>query len=377
MSGLGVGDPSASSLRLQLLVDYLSGLLGGHAEASLVGRITRVVVAGGLLRSSAALSQPTAYSGARQQAAALGPVRCGALRRWGVVWCGGAVPLPSKQRGGAEGLAGCARRLALRAPPTQPPTPPSTPPPRDVDLALTELAGSLPVDVMPGAGDPANYSLPQQPLHPCLFPGAAAYSTLARSPNPHEFEADGVVFLGTSGQNVDDVHRRARARAGEACGGAGGCWARVCAGRVSGSCACLHAQPTRARTPPHPPLASLASVWHRYSDLDDRSEILERMLEWRHLAPTAPDTLAAYPYYDSDPFILHRTPHVFFAGQQPAFATRLATGPDGATARVVAVPSFAATGCLVLVNLATLAAHPVYFEEQGGGGGGAGGGGSA
>ncbi len=45
---------------------------------------------------------------------------------------------------------------------------------RDLDMALAELAESLPVDVMPGADDPANVSLPQQPLHKCLFPGGCA-----------------------------------------------------------------------------------------------------------------------------------------------------------------------------------------------------------
>jgi DNA polymerase delta subunit 2 len=79
-------------------------------------------------------------------------------------------------------------------------------------MALAELAAAVPVDVMPGAGDPANYTLPQQPLHRCLFPGAAAYSTLHRATNPHEFEIDGVAFLGTSGQNVDDVYRWAGSR---------------------------------------------------------------------------------------------------------------------------------------------------------------------
>ena len=46
---------------------------------------------------------------------------------------------------------------------------------------LTQLAGAMPVDLMPGATDPANHSLPQQPLHHCLFPGAAAFPTLNRS----------------------------------------------------------------------------------------------------------------------------------------------------------------------------------------------------
>jgi hypothetical protein len=76
VSGLGVGDGESSPLRLELLFDYLSGRLGGEAErGQVVGRIARVVVAGGLLKSSSALSQPTAYSSVRQQAAAVGPVK--------------------------------------------------------------------------------------------------------------------------------------------------------------------------------------------------------------------------------------------------------------------------------------------------------------
>lgn len=36
----------------------------------------------------------------------------------------------------------------------------------------------------------------------------------------------------------------------------------------------------------------------------------------------------------------------------------------GAGVRVVAVPNFCTTGCVVLVNLATLACHPVYFDAE-------------
>ncbi|PRW57144.1 DNA polymerase delta small subunit [Chlorella sorokiniana] len=253
VSGLGVSDGEGSPLRLQLLVDYLGGLLGGEGERSgVVGRIARVVVAGGLLKTSSALSQPTAYSSVRQQAAALGPLR-------------------------------------------------------DVDMALSELAAAVPVDIMPGAGDPANYTLPQQPLHRCLFPGAAAYSSLQRATNPHDFDVDGVTFLGTSGQNVDDIYR--------------------------------------------------------YSDIEDRAAILGKLLQWRHLAPTAPDTLAAYPYYESDPFILESSPHVLFAGGQPAFATGVAEVAGGGSVRLVAIPNFCSTGCVVLLNLSTLACQPIYFDD--------------
>ena len=252
VSGLGLGsDTSPNVLQLQLLVDYCSGALGGSSEQNIAARIVRVVIAGGLLMGSSALSQPTAYASVRQQTTALAPIK-------------------------------------------------------EADIRLTELAASAPVDVMPGAADPANYSLPQQAFNRCLFPGAAGFPTFTRSPNPHAFSIDGVQFLGTSGQNVDDVVR--------------------------------------------------------YSDLDDRTDVLERLLMWRHLIPTAPDTLASYPYVDSDPFIMEEAPHVLFAGGQPSFGTALVKGSEGQEVRVVSVPDFSSTGTMVLVNLRTLGVHPVQFE---------------
>lgn len=79
-----------------------------------------------------------------------------------------------------------------------------------MDMIMTELAAALPTDIMPGADDPANVSLPQQPLHRCLFPGAAAYGSFRRVTNPHECEIDGVRLLGVSGQNVDDMYKYSR-----------------------------------------------------------------------------------------------------------------------------------------------------------------------
>eukprot|EP00983_Pelagomonas_calceolata_P083875 1156246-Pelagomonas_calceolata.AAC.1 len=49
---------------------------------------------------------------------------------------------------------------------------------------------------------------------------------------------------------------------------------------------------------------------------------MEQCLQWRHLAPTAPDTLASYPFDAFDPFIIESTPHVLFAGNQPEFGVR-------------------------------------------------------
>lgn len=88
--------------------------------------------------------------------------------------------------------------------------------------------------------------------------------------NPHEFEVDSISFLGTSGQNIDDIYK--------------------------------------------------------YSVEENRLTLLHKVLEWGHLVPTAPDTLTCYPLSDSDPFILESAPHVFFVGNQPSYSSQIITG---------------------------------------------------
>lgn len=88
--------------------------------------------------------------------------------------------------------------------------------------------------------------------------------------NPHEFQVDGLTFLGTSGQNVEDIYK--------------------------------------------------------YSTREDRLKILEAVLDWGHLVPTAPDTLGSYPFAMDDPFLLDAAPHIAFAGNQPSFQTGTITG---------------------------------------------------
>ena len=178
---------------------------------------------------------------------------------------------------------------------------------RDADALLTQLAAAAPVDLMPGRNDPSNAALPQQPLHACLLPQASRYATLARVSNPHEFELGGVRVLGTSGQNVDDLYR--------------------------------------------------------CTSVEDRLQLLAATLQWGHLAPSAPDTLACYPFFDRDPFLIRDAPHLLFAGNQPQYGTAMHRyTPNGAVARLVLVPSFATTGTIVLVNLRTLAPHPITFS---------------
>ncbi|KAK6468454.1 DNA polymerase delta subunit 2-like [Huso huso] len=177
---------------------------------------------------------------------------------------------------------------------------------RMLDEILVQLAASVPVDLMPGEFDPTNYTLPQQPLHQCMFPLSSAYPTLQLVSNPFQADIDGLRFLGTSGQNVSDIYK--------------------------------------------------------YSGQEDYIEILESTLRLSHLTPTAPDTLGCYPFYQRDPFILEECPHVYFCGNAPAFQSKRVIGADGQDVLLVAIPEFSSTQTACLVNLRNLECQPISFS---------------
>lgn len=144
---------------------------------------------------------------------------------------------------------------------------------KELDYIISQLLGSIDVDIMPGEFDPTTHTLPQQPLHKCLFPQSAAFPTFHTVSNPHAFRVENRLVVGTSGQPVEDIQR--------------------------------------------------------YSSLTDPLDILERTLEWGHLAPTAPDTLACYPFSDRDPFLLKERPHIYFVGNQAKFQTKVKEYDNG------------------------------------------------
>ena len=104
-----------------------------------------------------------------------------------------------------------------------------------------------------------------------------------------------------------------------------------------------------------------------------RLAILESTLRWRHMAPTAPDTLWCHPFSDGDPFLIPQTPDVYIVGGQKKFGTKMVVDKeDGrqnggiiSRCRVITVPSFATSGILVLVNLRTLAVKTVRLAVKG------------
>uniref|UniRef100_A0AAR2M2K0 DNA polymerase delta subunit 2 n=1 Tax=Pygocentrus nattereri TaxID=42514 RepID=A0AAR2M2K0_PYGNA len=244
-----------SMLGLQLLIDMVTGHLGDLGEQSGAASISRVLLAGNLL------SQSTQDKDSTTKAKYL---------------------TKKTQAGSVEAI-------------------------RLLDELLVQLVASVPVDVMPGEYDPTNYTLPQQPLHRCMFPLSVPYPTLQLVTNPYQAVVDGVRFLGTSGQNVSDIVK--------------------------------------------------------YSSMDDHLEILESTLRLRHLAPTAPDTLGCYPFYQQDPFIMPECPHVYFSGNAPAYQSKRVTGPEGQDVLLVTVPEFSSTQTACLVNLRTLECEPVCFSS--------------
>ncbi len=203
------------------------------------------------------------------------------------------------------------------------------------DRFLAELLPSIPVTVMPGDQDPANLTLPQQPIHPAMFPLARTYASsnlndpqrgdtpgwLDSVTNPWDGDVEGWRFMGNSGQPVDDILKYVEY------GGPDG------------------------------------------KGADGRLEIMACMLRWRCGAPTAPDTLWCYPFQDRDHFVIEQCPHVFFVGNQPRFDTTVIDGPGGAggdqqqqQVRLITIPKFHETGELVLLDTDTLEVELVKFE---------------
>nr|XP_019043001.1 DNA polymerase delta subunit 2 [Kwoniella bestiolae CBS 10118]OCF21931.1 DNA polymerase delta subunit 2 [Kwoniella bestiolae CBS 10118] len=167
------------------------------------------------------------------------------------------------------------------------------------------LSSSLPINIIPGPSDPAGATLPQQALPKVMFGSKDKTKGLECGTNPSWLEIGGKSFLNTGGQTLDDIFK--------------------------------------------------------YLPSDSRLAMARRTLEWRHIAPTAPDTLWIYPFPDADPFIIKHRPDVYVIGNQPEFETALVGDPDSPT-RIILLPSFAQTGVLSLVCLETLECKTINFE---------------
>ncbi|KAG9124522.1 hypothetical protein FRC07_011312 [Ceratobasidium sp. 392] len=171
----------------------------------------------------------------------------------------------------------------------------------------TSVALSLFLDWMSGEGgseksDPTGAALPQQPMPAWIFSQDTSEvgDAIRMESNPTWIHSSGRSILVHSGQPIDDIY--------------------------------LHTVET------------------------DRMTMARNTLKWRHIAPTAPDTLWSYPYTKEDPFVLDNTPDVYVIGNQPSFATEM-VGPT----RVVLLPEFSSQPLVVLVDSTTLEAQTIEF----------------
>ncbi|MCJ1415017.1 hypothetical protein MMC32_001347 [Xylographa parallela] len=268
VSGLGIRGDEANSLTLDLLMEFLLGEACGTAEQEDSSTISRLIIAGNSLSEASPLSSADEISGKK-----------------------------SSKKYGYDASA-------YNPAPTA-----------HLDNFLATLLPSIPVTLIPGDSDPANVSLPQQPIHPAMLPHSRAYSAVPgasesgwfdSTTNPWEGDVDGWRFMGNGGQPLDDVFK--------------------------------------------------------YVEGNERLEMMENFLRWRCVAPTAPDTLWCYPFQDTDPFVLKDCPHVFFVGNQPKFEKAVIEGPTGQSVVLLAIPVYRDTGEVVLLDTNTLETEIFRFD---------------
>ncbi|RMZ74073.1 dna polymerase delta subunit 2 [Pyrenophora seminiperda CCB06] len=260
VSGLELTGADDDAVALDLLVEYLTGEAADPTTQAQASQITRLVIAGGSLAH--------------------------------------ASPILSREDFAAKKAA--ARHYGYDA------SSYDSAPAERLDDFLCDMLPTIPITLLPGTNDPSNVALPQQPLHPALFPKTRLY---AESPiesneslngfdavtNPWTGDINGYRVLATGGQTVQDLLK--------------------------------------------------------YFKGVSPVEAMEMMLRWRCVAPTAPDTLWCYPFQDGDPLMLTECPHIYIAGCQKKFETKTIKGPAGQTVLLVSVPKFRTSGKIVLVDL--------------------------
>ncbi|KAK2583982.1 hypothetical protein KPH14_006443 [Odynerus spinipes] len=176
-----------------------------------------------------------------------------------------------------------------------------------LDAFLTDIAKCCCVTLMPGQHDPINVMMPQRPFHPCLLPKSSRFSSFQGGSNPWIGQVEECTIIGTSGQPIQDIMK------------------------ASGS-------------------KDISTV-----------EWLEKSISWRHMCPTAPDTLPAYPFYEKDPFIIKNCPDIYFSGNANKYETKLLRGEQNQVIRLVCIPQFSTSHAAVLIDLNSLDTQLIYF----------------
>uniref|UniRef100_A0A915E7U1 DNA polymerase delta subunit 2 n=1 Tax=Ditylenchus dipsaci TaxID=166011 RepID=A0A915E7U1_9BILA len=177
------------------------------------------------------------------------------------------------------------------------------------DAVLSKFVNNVSVDVMPGLNDPTSMLVPQQPIPRAVFPQARRFGKLLNTvTNPYKFSLGGMHFLGTAGQNIQDLLR----------------------------------------------------LTTGLSALD----LMEKCLERGHTFPTVPDSVDGFPLQNRDPLVVDDLPHVLFAGNQASLAFKMVKFPDGKKTLLLTIPTFRSSQCAALLNLRTLKLRQYDFSQS-------------
>ena len=256
VSGLGIGGKQEKCMQIQILIDYILGMLGSSEDYEMCSSIVHVIIAGNSLAKES---------------------------------------IDRESQSKAKYLTYKSEASTIKAM-------------TDLDQFISQLVPNISVDLMCGEYDLSNHLLPQKPVHPCMLPLSRKFhgSTFHTVSNPFACRINGVHFLGTSGQNIYNMKI--------------------------------------------------------YSQITDTIRLMTDTLELQHLAPTAPDTLGSFPFYDSDPFIIDNSPHIYFCGNQEKFEYKLHKDSNGAEVVLLSIPQFNKTSSAVLVNLKNLHCEELHIS---------------
>jgi len=282
ISGIEIGNDLYDSLKTQLLFEYLTGELGCFADQVHASQISRVIFAGNLI---------TKYKRTKEEIKN--------ARLYGHFDCKSATEYQKHLQ--------------------------------QLDLLLSTVSSSVPMDIMPGENDPTNLSFPQQPLHSSFFKNTNLSDSCYMATNPHYCEIDNLSILGTSGQNIHDILRYTDI-----------------------------IDDDNKEEEENKDAMNIDGEENNKTK-EEPIDIAERTLKWQHIAPTSPDTLTSYPFKDRDPFVIESLPDVYFIGNQSKFSNRLIEGPNNAKTRIIMIPSFIKTHQLVLLNVKTLDCFTINF----------------
>lgn len=284
VSGFEVGALSPVDAQIELLVEFLTGELGGTHEQSSSSRISRLIIAGNSLAEFVTT-------------AAEAPIE---------------TDRKSRRYGQEQSTFSPHATVTLSA-------------------YLHDIARSMPIHLLPGPSDPSGTILPQQALPRAMFGGASAFSTFTCETNP------AYIHLGKPSSSKNEGKASSSKN-----------------GTVQGQRTLL----VNSGQPLNDMFKYLASPPH------SRLSMAESTLRWRHMAPTAPDTLWCHPFFTVDPFVITEPADFYIIGNQPQFATKMVEG-DESRCRIILVPAFKETGIIVLANLRTLEVKTMSFSLDG------------